>query len=118
MRDINATVLNMVETMNSVLSTGSEALDEHDDEAGQDDDREESEQTNEDLLCESNVSDDELQNESDSSQVLQDAQSMGVHSDDGGDEDVEDGVDDEVEGYVPQPLNEQQVSDMRDRGDQ
>ena len=118
MRDINATVLNLVETMNSVLSTGSEALDEHDDEAGQDDDREESEQTNEELLCESNVSDDELQNESDSSLVLQDAQSMGVHSDDGGDEDVEDGVDDEVEGYVPQPLNEQQVSDMRDRGDQ
>ena len=60
-------------------------------------------------------------NESDSSMVLQDAQSMGVHTDDGGDDDVEDGVDDEVEGYVPQPMSEEQVSeqlsDKRDRGD-
>ena len=75
--------------------------------------------------------DDELQEVSDSSQVLQDAQSMGVHNDDDGDEEqdvedddgdegeyVEDDVGDEVEGYVPEPLSEQQISDMRDRGEQ
>ena len=135
MRDINATMLNMVENMTNVMSTGPEVLDERDDEAGMDDDKEEPVQSNEDLLCEPNVSndelDDELQEVSDSSQVLQDAQSMGVHNDDDGDEEqdvedddgdeeeyVEDDVGDEVEGYVPEPLSEQQISDMRDRGEQ
>ena len=120
-KDNKVTVLNTVETVNNVLMTDSERLDEQDEEAGQDDDKEESEQMNDELLSESNVSDDELMNESDSSMVLQDAQSMGVHTDDGGDDDVEDGVDDEVEGYVPQPMSEEQVSeqlsDKRDRGD-
>jgi hypothetical protein len=149
MKDNKVTVLNRVGTVNNVVMTDSERFDEQDEEAsdneaGQDDensqssnkqheissvnfddqdmiDKEEFEEMNDELLSESNVSDDELKHESDSSLVLQDAQSMGVQTDDGGDDDVEDGVDDEVEGYVPQPMSEEQVSeqlsDKRDRGD-
>ena len=149
MKDNKVTVLNRVGTVNNVVMTDSERLDEQDEEAsdneaGQDDeysqssnkqneissvnfdgqdviDRDEFEQVNNELLSESNVSDDELKHESDSSLVLHDAQSLGIQTDDDGDDDVEADIDDEVEGYVPLPMSEEQVSDQlseqRDSGD-
>jgi hypothetical protein len=76
---------------------------------------------NNEMLSDSNVSDDEVKHESDSSLVLNDAQSLGIRTDDDGDDDADVDIDDDVEGYVPLPMSEEQVSDQlseqRDSGD-
>ena len=91
-------------------------------------DRDEFEQMNSEMLSDSNVSVDEVNNDSENSMVLNDAQSLGIQSNDGTDDDVEVDHDDvevdndnDVEGYVPLPMSEEQVSDQlserRDNGD-
>ena len=149
MKDNNMVVRNRVGSVNEIVMTDSERLVKKDEKAsdnvaGQDGENSQSSnkqteissetsdeqdevdrdgfvQMNNEMLSDSNVSDDEVKHESDSSLVLNDAQSLGIRTDDDGDDDADVDIDDDVEGYVPLPMSEEQVSDQlseqRDSGD-
>ena len=102
------------ESLNKQNEATSESSDEQDEV-----DRDMFVQTDNEMFSDSRVSDSEVRDDPNSSLVINDAQSLGAGSYDDIDEDVD--PDEDVEGYVPLPMSEEQVADQlseqRDSGD-